>query len=145
MWRQVMQGVLVALMLMTLGTRMHAQQRELLRVARPFVFKVGLEGVGIDVTIVPPLAVDLTTFGFYHSAKLRVLLLQRDATPFVGIGCSLWGEIGYEGQRFAVVHAGYEISLRSVVVQALVQYPLYTRKPDAGGFIPVGVNLGYRF
>ncbi len=135
---------LAGVLTLSLCTIVHAQKQQPDRVRHPIVVKLGMEGLGLDVTVMKPLAVDVTYAIFYLSSKLRVLLLSDNATPYVGVGIGGWGEPGGGGNNWTVVHAGWEVSGKSIFFQFYFQYPVLKENTRQGPY-PIGFNFGYRF
>jgi len=124
-----------------------AQEKKLFREERPFAFKLGFEGFGADVTFFNYVGVDLTTFLLSTSAKARFLILQRNATPFVGIGVRRIGP-GFGGgteNELVSIHAGWEHSYEHVLIQIFIQTAIKQSDPYGDGLFLINVNAGYRF
>jgi hypothetical protein len=134
-----------AVLTLFLCTIVHAQEQQPDRVRHPLAVKIGSEGLGVDLTMLKPLAMDVTLGFFSINAKLRWLILPRNATPYVGVGVGGWGEPGGNRNRWAVVHAGWEVSGRSLLLQFFVQYAFDTLRPENHVPFPAGFHVGYRF
>lgn len=136
---------LAAVLTLFLAATVHAQERQPDRGRHPFAVKIGSEGLGLDLTVIKPLAFDVTLGIFSINTKLRWLILSGNETPYVGVGIGGWGEPGGNRNNWAVVHAGWEVSGRSLLLQFFVQYPVYKFRPQNHVPFPAGFHVGYRF
>ena len=116
------------------------------RIDRPLAAKIGFEGVGLDLTLAEFLDVEATSFVIYNAAKAKVLLIQKNATPFVGIGIGSQsaGPGGGTEKSWTVVCAGWQHDYERLSFQFLVQLVVQKSPDYARAPFPVSVELGWR-
>jgi hypothetical protein len=113
------------------------------RVDHPLAVKIGIEGFGIDYCLGENVGVDATTFLFYHTLKVRYLFLEKNSSPFIGMGIgSFSGGFGYgETNKWVVIHAGWEHAYRSFLIQFIVQHPI--SEENSKSHVPFFFNINF--
>jgi hypothetical protein len=121
-------------------------QSSLYRSQSPFSAKIGLEGIGLDVTIGNRLGFDVTSFLVYHSFKARVYILEKNGSPFIGLGVGKYngGFGGGQENQWTVVLAGWEHDYEVFLIQLMVQQPIYKKYDYAYSPFIFNINLGMR-
>jgi hypothetical protein len=81
------------LLILILTTTLKAQEdsakgvgSSLYRFDKPIAIKISFEGIGIDISVGKIFEVEVTTLLVYNNIKFRYLILQSNATPFIGLG-----------------------------------------------------------
>lgn len=122
------------------------EKTRLFRDDRPLAAKIGFEGVGLDLTLGGFLAVEATSIVMYNAAKAKVLLIQKNATPFVGVGTgSQSGGFGGGTEKsWTVLCAGWQHDYERLSFQFLVQYVVHKSPDYAKAPFPVMVEVGWR-
>jgi hypothetical protein len=92
------------------------------------------------------LGIEATTWIIYHSAKIRVFLLNENSSPFVGLGLAKsWGGFdGGKGNDWFTIHAGWEQGYEKTFLQFFLQAPLTKSLPDRPFPFYIGLGIGLR-
>ena len=121
-------------------------QSPLIREEHPLALKIGSEGIGLDYSLGDRVALDLTSFGIYHSAKARFFVLTRNATPYFGVGIGSF--LGFwttsEANKWFEMHAGWEHGYRVFVIQIFVQKALTESNSHSHVPFVFGINFAMR-
>ena len=137
------------LLVLFMVPKANAQDSTLYRSEKPIVLKAGLEGLGVDIAIGRYIAVDVNSLLLQNDIKMRVFLLNRNATPYFGLGAMRRTPIGHgtTEDRF-FFHAGWEHAFEKSQVQlGLILFLTESQRNydwTGGSFYPV-VSFGYRF
>ena len=116
------------------------------RIDRPLAGRVGFEGIGLDLTLGGVVAIEGTSLLIYNAGKAKLLLLQKNATPFVGIGIGSLsaGPGGGSGKSWTVLLAGWQHDYERLCFQFLVQLTVYKSPSYASSPFPVSFEIGWR-
>jgi hypothetical protein len=118
----------------------------LFRSKRPVAGKIGLEGLGIDITIGSTVAIEATSFFVYNTAKARILLLKNNSTPFLGIGVGSASSFGGDGDRsWTVLLLGWEHDYKRLYFDFIIEATIQKSHSYDRSVFPFSFEIGWRF
>ena len=137
---------LVLLLAISGGFLVAVAQSSLIREDHPLAVKIGFEGFGLDYCLGNRLGIDFTTFAFLHSAKTRYLVLNRNTTPYIGLGVGSFP--GYwstsEANKWFELHAGWEHRNGMFIIQLFLQKTIIESNTNSHVPFVFGINFGMR-
>lgn len=132
--------ILILVVLLACSTPVFSQDA-LFRKETPIAVKLGSNGAGVDLSFGDRWGVDATTWGLASSVSARYFLMDRNGSPFLGIGAgTASGGFGGNGENtWATGMIGWEHSYKVFLIQIGIQIPIANDK--SYGFKPFIVNL----
>jgi len=117
----------------------------LFRFNRPVAGKIGLEGLGVDITIGSAVAIEATSFLVYNTAKARVLLLKNNSTPFLGVGVGSASSFGGGDRSWAVLLVGWEHDYERLYFDFILEATIQKTHSYDRSVFPFSFEIGWRF